>query len=102
VRSARLLLFALAAFVLTVAARHGMTELTETVLLWAPLLVVAGLLLSGRFVGEERILARLSALAPKRRLAPRRRWSHLRDRALTSLLARGIRHLRGPPAPAAA
>ena len=49
---------------------------------WAgPLLVVASLLLTGRYVGEERILAsRLARLAPVR--AIRTRWSRRHTLAL--------------------
>lgn len=68
---------------------------------WAPLLVVIGMLLARRFIGEERILARLRARQPVPR-APKRRWSHLRERALSSVAERSTRHLRGPPAPLAA
>ena len=69
---------------------------------WAgPLLIVASLLLTGRYVGEERILAaRLARLAPVR--AVRARWSRRHTLALVSLLERApARSERGPPALAA-
>ena len=57
--------------------------------------------MSGRYVGEERILAR--RLAPRPRLrAARQSWARLPERPLTSLLERSPRLLRGPPAPSAA
>ena len=65
----------------------------------APVLIVASLLLTGRYVGEEIILAaRLARLAR----VVRARWSRSHARALVSLLERAPRSERGPPAPAAA
>jgi hypothetical protein len=68
---------------------------------WAgPLLIVASLLLTGRYVGEERILAaRLPRRAPR---AARALWSRRHALALGSLLERAPRSKRGPPALAAA
>jgi hypothetical protein len=65
---------------------------------WAvPLMIVAALLLTGRYVGEQRILAaRLASLAPAR--AVRTRWSRRHSAALVSVLERAPRSLRGPPA----
>ena len=54
----------LAAAAVVLAALMGFTGATELVLYGGPLLFITGLLLSGRFIGEERILAR-------RRVAPR-------------------------------
>jgi len=67
------------------------------VLYAAPFLLLLGLLLSGRFIGEEAILARRAT--PARLPRPvRRRWSLVRERPLASLLDRSTRLLRGPPA----
>jgi hypothetical protein len=64
----------------------------------APLLIVASLLLTGRYVGEDRILAaRRARVAPKPR-APRARWSRRNALPLVSLLERAPRSERGPPA----
>jgi hypothetical protein len=90
-----------AAVAVFAASLVGMTDPLTALLHWAPLLVVFGMLLARRFVGEERILARLQARQPVPR-APRRRWSHLRERALSSIAERTTQHLRGPPAPLAA
>jgi hypothetical protein len=87
--------------------RHALALLLAAALLvavagaWAvPFLIVAALLLTGRFVGEQRILAaRLARLAPLR--AARTRWSSRHAAALVSLLERAPRSLRGPPALAA-
>ena len=88
--------------------RHALLFLTAAALLvvvmgpWAvPLIIVASLLLTGRFVGEEMILAaRLARLAPAR--VVRVRWSRRHAAALVSLLERAPRSERGPPALAAA
>ncbi len=67
----------------------------------APLLIVAALLLTGRFVGEERILAAHRArVAPAR--SPRLPWPRRHERPLVSLLERAPRSPRGPPALVAA
>jgi hypothetical protein len=67
----------------------------------APLLIVAALLLTGRFVGEERILAaRRARIAPAR--SPRVQWPSRHARPLVSLLERAPRSPRGPPALVAA
>ena len=79
----------------------GVTGASELVLYGGPLLFITGLLLSGRFIGEERILAR-RVVAPPRLRAARQSWARLRERPLASLLERSPSLLRGPPAPAAA
>jgi hypothetical protein len=66
-----------------------------------PFFAVLALLLCGRFVGEERILARrLPAAAPRRRRARAPRWAPERPARVSSLFARSPRTLRGPPAAA--
>lgn len=91
----------LAAAAVVLAAVMGATGSFELVLYGGPLLFLTGLLLSGRFIGEERILARRAAPVPRPRAA-RQTWARLRERPLASLLERGTSLLRGPPAPAAA
>ena len=91
----------LAAAAVLLAAVMGITGAFELVLYCGPLLFLTGLLLSGRFIGEERILARRTVPAPRLRAA-RASWARLRERPLASLLERSPRLLRGPPAPAAA
>jgi hypothetical protein len=70
----------------------------EIALTFAPLLLIAGLLISGRYLGEERILARRArpVALPRRRVAAR--WRPSVERPLASLLARSPRSERGPPA----
>jgi hypothetical protein len=83
------------------AALCGMTDVIVAVLHWLPMLVIVGMLVARFFIGERRILARLRDAMCVRR-STRAHWSRLRDQALISVAARETRHLRGPPAPAAA
>ena len=105
VRSPRRLALAIGAtFALALvvgAAAAGVSGALDVALYAAPFLVIAALLLSGRFIGEERILARRAAPTPRLR-AERRSWARLPERSLASLLERSPRLQRGPPAPAAA
>jgi hypothetical protein len=72
---------------------------SDVVLYLAPFLLVAGLLLSGRYVGEERILAfRRARGVPKLLAALARGWSSLHELPLAALIERTPRTLRGPPA----
>jgi hypothetical protein len=96
-RSPRALLVILGCAALALAALQGLTGVQELVFYGGPFLLVAGLLLSGRFIGEEAILARRRP-QPAPKLRPHaRRWSPVRERPLASLLERSTRQLRGPP-----
>lgn len=65
-----------------------------------PVLLIFGLLVCGRYVGEERILALQRAAPPAvRRRPPRRLARPVSERPLASLLARRAHLERGPPAP---
>jgi hypothetical protein len=88
----------LGAAALVIAAAQGVTGVTELAFYAGPFLLVIGMLLSGRFIGEQAILARRAAAAAPRLRPERRRWSPARARPLTSLLERSPRSLRGPPA----
>jgi hypothetical protein len=63
----------------------------------APALLVYGLLVCGRYVGEERILARRGAARPPLRRAPRRLPRAAPARPIASLRHRRPRLERGPP-----
>ena len=97
-RTPRALLLILGCAALAVTAVQGLTGMQELVFYAGPFLLVLGLLLSGRFIGEEAIIARREVVARPRPLA--RRWTPVRERPLTSLLQRSTRQLRGPPAAA--
>lgn len=70
----------------------------EALLTAVPLLVIAALLICGRFPGEERILARRAgrSLAGTARRAAQR-WQPSVERALVSALTRSPASRRGPP-----
>jgi hypothetical protein len=98
----RFLLCLTALAALSVAAQ-AVTGVSELALYLTPLFLIAALLLSGRYVGEERIVARWRATVavlrrPRRRTA---RWRPQAVRALRSRLLQGSFGVRGPPAPAA-
>jgi hypothetical protein len=85
------------------AVLQAVTGDPALVLHLTPLFLVGGLVLAGRFVGEERIVAlRRGALAVGRARRVRARWRPRAERALASLLERSPRLLRGPPASFAA
>lgn len=98
----RRFLLLIAAAAAAAALLQGMTGLTELALYAAPLVLVVGLLLGGRFIGEERILARWGAMRrrPMRTVAVR--WDRRREVALVSLIACLSHPRRGPPAMTAA
>jgi hypothetical protein len=91
--------FLLAMAALAVAILQGVTGVVELALYVAPALLLLALLVSGRYIGEERLLAHYRKARPRRRLALAPRCPVGRERALTSLLARAPRSRRGPPAP---
>ena len=95
-RTPRALLLILGCAALALTALQGLTGMQELVFYGGPFLLLIGLLLSGRFIGEEAILARHASPAPKLRPLPKR-WVPVRERPLTSLLERSTRQLRGPP-----
>jgi hypothetical protein len=95
-RSPRALLVGLGCAASALMALQGLTGMQELVFYAGPFLLLIGLLLSGRFIGEEAILARRATPAPKPRPLAKR-WSPVRERPLASLLERSTRQLRGPP-----
>jgi hypothetical protein len=103
VRPARVLLTLLAVAALAAAALGGMTGALELAAHAGPLVLILALLLKGRYVGEERILAwRRAAARPRRRPTRLAASGPDRTRPLASVLARVPRTLRGPPRPAPA
>ena len=92
-----------AALILFLAAAAVVGGDISVALYALPLLALAALLLNGRFVGEERILAlhQTRGDRPPRRAAARR-WGAARPARVPSLHARAPRSFRGPPAAIAA
>ena len=65
-----------------------------------PFLALAAMLVCGRYVGEDRILAfHRTPSAPRRRRAAVARWSRTRPSHPRSVFARAPRTFRGLPAP---
>ena len=99
-RQCRFLMF-LTALAVLAAVLQAVTGVGQLVLYLTPLFLIAALLLSGHYLGEDRILARWRASAPPR---PRRRAQRWRPRAvlpLRSVFEHGSFGVRGPPAPLA-
>ena len=82
---------------LVCVAAQGALGAPELALYFTPALLVVALLLCGRYVGEERILARRAPRAPAARRAPRSVPRPASSRPLASLLARRPHCERGPP-----
>jgi hypothetical protein len=98
-RTHRALLLCLGCASLALMTVQGLTGMQELVFYGGPFLLLIGLLLSGRFIGERAILAR----RPQELVRPRpmaRRWTRVLERPPASLLERSTRQLRGPPAAA--
>jgi hypothetical protein len=77
---------------------QAITGVGQLALYLTPLFLIAALLLSGHYIGEDRIVARWRAAVPRR---PRRRAQRWRPRAvlaLRSLHEKGSFGVRGPPA----
>jgi hypothetical protein len=95
----RRFLACLTAFAALAAVGQGLSGVSELALCLTPLFLIAALLLSGRYVAEDRILRRWRARAPHRRARhARSRWQAVSERPLASLLERSPRLERGPPA----
>jgi len=95
----RRFLACLALLAISGAGMQALLSTPELALYFTPLLLVVGLLLCGRYVGEERILARRAApvsAAPRR--APRSVRRPASSRPPASLLAPRAHLERGPPA----
>jgi hypothetical protein len=95
-RTPRSLLIALGCAALALSAVQGLTGMEDLVFYAGPFLLLLGLLLSGRFIGEQAILARRPS--PPRPRPASRHWTPVLEHALASLLERSTRQLRGPPA----
>jgi hypothetical protein len=98
-RLQRRFLAALTALAALVALAQGMSGVSELALYLTPLFLIAALLLSGRYIAEDRIVRRWRAAA---RPAPRARRERGRWPAVATLLPpsrldRRPRPQRGPP-----
>ena len=98
--SQRRFLLCLTALAALCVAAQAVTGVSSLALYMTPVFLIAALLLSGRYVGEDRIVARWrAAVAVARR--PRRhaaRWRPRQVLALRSQHLEGSFAVRGPPA----
>ncbi len=95
----RRFLLCLTALAAMCVAAQAVTGVSELALYLTPLFLIAALLLSGRFIGEERIVARWRGPTPVRRARRRaQRWLPQAVLPLRSVFAQGAFGVRGPPA----
>ena len=87
----------MALLALVCAVAQGWSGVLELSLYLTPVLLLVALLLCGRYVGEERILARRARRARALPRAPRGMPRVASSRPLVSLLAQRARRERGPP-----
>ena len=103
--SRRVLISAGAAFVAALSVANvaaGNASAMEMALYAAPFLAIVGLLLSGRYVAEERILRIYRSLPRPKRRSATRRWPSIAELPFSAGIERAPWSLRGPPARLAA
>ncbi len=89
----------LAALAVVCAGLQALTGIADLVLYATPLFLLVALLLSGHYVGEERMVAIVRAIRARLRVRPLPvRWGRPSEQRLTSLLHRSAHAVRGPPA----
>jgi hypothetical protein len=97
-RQRRFLIF-LTALAALAAVLQAVTGVGQLVLYLTPLFLIAALLLSGHYLGEDRIVARWrAAAAPPRRRRLAQRWRPRAVLPLRSVFEHGSFGVRGPPA----
>ena len=102
-RTQRRFLAALTALAVLVALVQGVSGFRELTLYLTPLFLLAALLLSGRYIAEDRIVRRWrGAFRARRQRRERGHWPVLTTVAPVSRLDRRPRPQRGPPALAGA
>ncbi len=96
----RRFLLCLTALAALCVAAQAITGVSELALYMTPVFLITALLLSGRYVAEDRIVARWrAAVAVARRPRPRAvRWRPRAVHRLRSQLLEGSFAVRGPPA----
>ena len=101
-RLQRRFLLALTVLAVLVALAQGMSGIKELALYLTPLFLIAALLLSGRYIAEDRIVRRWRGTRPAaRQRRERGRWPAVAAVPPMSRLDRRPRPQRGPPALAA-
>jgi hypothetical protein len=95
----RRFLLCLTALAAVCVAAQAVTGISELALYLTPLFLIGALLLSGRFIGEERIVARWrGAIAVRRSRRRAQRWRPQAVLVLRSAFLQGAFGVRGPPA----
>ena len=96
----RRFLLCLTALAAACVAAQALTGVSQLALYMTPVFLITALLLSGRYVGEDRIVARWrAAVAVARRPRPRAaRWRPRAIHRLRSQHLEGSFAVRGPPA----
>ncbi|RKQ86738.1 hypothetical protein C8N24_4753 [Solirubrobacter pauli] len=103
--SRRVLISAGAAFMAALSVANvvaGNASAMEMALYAAPFLAIVGLLASGRYVAEDRILAIYRSRPRPRRRSASRRWPSIAELPFSAGVERAPWSLRGPPAACAA
>jgi hypothetical protein len=98
-RTQRRVLVGMAALAMVCALAQAFTGAPTLVLYLTPLFLLVTLLLCGRYIGEERIVAHWAGPARPRARRARPRWARVAELSLASLLSRSPVRRRGPPAP---
>jgi hypothetical protein len=101
-RLQRRFLACLTAFAVLAAIAQGVSGATDLVLFLTPLFLIAALLLSGRYVAEDRIVRRWRAAVARTVRRARSRWHTVVEASPRLRHVHGPRPQRGPPALAAA
>ena len=94
----RRFLACLTALAIVAVVLQGLTGMDQLALTLTPLFLLAALLLSGHFLGEDRIVARWRASAPPRSRRRAQRWRPRAVLPLRSVFEHGSFGVRGPPA----
>jgi hypothetical protein len=98
-RLQRRFLVCLTALALVCAALQAVTGVGQLALYLTPLFVIGALLLSGRYIAEDRIVARWRGAPPPRSVRRRsHRWRTRPLLAVRSVFDQGSFGVRGPPA----
>ena len=96
-RQRRFLIF-LTALAVLAAVLQAVTGVGQLVLYLTPLFLLAALLLSGHYLGEDRIVAHWRAAAAPRATRRAQRWRPRAVLPVRSVFEHGSFGVRGPPA----
>jgi hypothetical protein len=88
----------LTALAVVCAVLQAISGIGQLALYLTPLFLIAALLLSGHYLGEDRIVARWRAAAPPRARRRAQRWRPRAVLPLRSVFEHGSFGVRGPPA----